>query len=132
MKSLLAQTTVRISGSADAWRVSPRSSSEEGIECLLDLEIQGTEGTGFHLVMSPRGFFVADTWHETQRDALESALESFGVRPDDWSAVSSPITPNGAFSIPKAFSAAVWGAWSVDTAKAVPSCNASIHANLSS
>jgi len=35
--------------------------------------------------MSPSGFFTADYWYETKREALDSAAELFGLEPSGWS-----------------------------------------------
>jgi len=58
--------------------------------CLVRLEIQGDETTGFHLVMAPEGFFTADTWHETKTEALEEAKKLFGVDPSIWTEEEQP------------------------------------------
>lgn len=34
--------------------------------------------------MRPSGFFTADHWYETQKDALENAKELIGVELNDW------------------------------------------------
>jgi hypothetical protein len=51
---------------------------------VVELEIQGDEKNGFHLVMSPDGCFTADTWHESVEDAKDTAHRLFGVGFEEW------------------------------------------------
>jgi len=86
MQSITTKTRARIYGTSHAWRLSVQADqSEEFKECEVSLEIQGDSRNGYHLVMSPSGFFTADAWHETKQDALESAHELFGIEFDEWS-----------------------------------------------
>jgi len=50
----------------------------------VSLEIQGGEGEGYFLVMSPEGGFTADDWYATREEALRAAYELFGVPVDAW------------------------------------------------
>jgi len=50
----------------------------------VELEIQGDEENGYHLVMSPAGFFTADEWYKSKEDALAAALELFGIPAGKW------------------------------------------------
>jgi hypothetical protein len=85
MQSLFARTTADIWGTRDSWSLVPRKElSQKTEDCAVLLEIQGNEKDGYHLVMSPRGFFTADSWHETRQDATTPARELFGVTPADW------------------------------------------------
>lgn len=85
MKSINAKTKVRIWGTKNAWSLAPKSEMDNsGILCEVSLEIQGDQRNGYHLVMSPTGFFTADYWYETKNDALENAEELFGVDPNSW------------------------------------------------
>jgi hypothetical protein len=63
----------------DATSTSPRTAQRR-----VELEIQGDEHFGYHLVMCPEGCTFADTWHATLEDAKESAREMFGVPLDGW------------------------------------------------
>ena len=83
--TLVARTTSRVWGSHDAWSLAPDGGSDAaGRDCAVDLEIRGDDASGYHLVMSPAGFFTADTWHETLDDAYAAAAEFFGIAPERW------------------------------------------------
>lgn len=80
-----ASAVVPICGSGNAWKVAEPSDPPARVnDRTVALEIQGTETTGYHLVMSPDGCFAADTWHESIVDARQAAAELFGVPPDGW------------------------------------------------
>ncbi len=83
MTSLIARTEVLIRGTHNAWSLA-EAGSPEGKLCSVHLEIQGDENRGFHLVMSPDGFFTTDRWHLTIKEAQEDARELFGVATDAW------------------------------------------------
>ena len=86
MLSITTTTKARVWGTKNAWSLSPlRIADEPNHECEVQLEIQGDDRNGYHLVMSPNGFFTADSWHQTIQDALDTARELFGVITDDWS-----------------------------------------------
>ncbi|MCH9656024.1 MAG: hypothetical protein K0U86_18955 [Planctomycetes bacterium] len=86
MQSITAKTRARIYGTSQAWRLSFQADQTEVFkECEVSLEIQGDRRNGYHLVMSPSGFFTADSWHETRQDALEKANELFGIKFEEWS-----------------------------------------------
>ncbi|ADB17722.1 hypothetical protein Psta_3058 [Pirellula staleyi DSM 6068] len=79
-------TRARVWGTENAWSLSPVQTADEPNQlCDIELEIQGDDQNGYHLVMSPRGFFPADTWHQTKQDALDTARELLGVLPEVWS-----------------------------------------------
>lgn len=85
MKSINAKTKVRIWGTKNAWSLDPNSEADSpGTLCDVSLEIQGDQRNGYHLVMSPSGFFTGDHWYETKKDALDDAKELFGVDQSDW------------------------------------------------
>ena len=85
MTLLTAEARARIWGTTNCWSLSPGPESRDpGQECIVSLEIEGDRQNGYHLVMSPAGFFTADYWYETREDALNEAEELFGVRPDEW------------------------------------------------
>ncbi|XAM00775.1 hypothetical protein OT109_05155 [Phycisphaeraceae bacterium D3-23] len=80
-----ASTTIDVYGYHNAWSVRPGpKSNQEPTRCTVELEIQGDFKNGYHLVMSPEGFFTADAWFETIAEAKQSALVSFGINPDQW------------------------------------------------
>lgn len=84
--TLIAHTTARIYGTANSWSLAAqRGHTSEGHECEVDLEIQGDEKHGFHLVISPAGFFTADSWYESKDSALAAAFELLGVTREKWS-----------------------------------------------
>jgi len=84
--TLVAHTKSRVWGTRNSWSLAPHRGFEgDGRECEVDLEIQGDEENGFHLVMSPVGFFTADEWYETQGEALAAASELFAIDPGQWS-----------------------------------------------
>lgn len=84
--SIVAQARTLIWGTRNSWSLSPHSGSERpGKECLFALEIQGNDHDGYHLVMSPDGFFTADHWYATKQDAIDDAQTLFGLTPNEWS-----------------------------------------------
>lgn len=86
MQSIFATTTASIFGSRNAWSLAPiEGFSPYPSQCVVRLEIQGDKRNGYNLVMSPEGFFTADSWHPTQQDALDSAYDLFHVPQDAWS-----------------------------------------------
>jgi hypothetical protein len=75
-----------ICGTSNAWKVAePSDPPATTQERVVLLEIRGDEKNGYHLVMSPKGCFIADSWHATIEDALDTAHRLFDVRPDEWS-----------------------------------------------
>src|ERR1017187_6943834 len=71
--------------SHDAWKVAAATDPTERIrEVDIRLEIQGDDGSGYHLVMTPDGCFTADNWYRSKREALEAASEMFGTLIDGW------------------------------------------------
>lgn len=88
MESIVAKVTADIFGSKNSWGLGPgdgaRGSEAVATRCEVLLEIQGTKKHGYHLVMSPDGFFTADSWFKTKQEALENAEELFGVVGDNW------------------------------------------------
>lgn len=84
MTALVTTTEARVWGTRNAWSLEQSGRSGEGQFCRVALEITGDPRAGFHLVVAPDGFFAADTWHETQEQALAEAAEAFGIRPDAW------------------------------------------------
>ena len=84
-RTLITSVNSRIWGTRNHWALSPARLDETIFQdCDVALEIQGSPKHGYHLVMSPHGFFAADNWYSTQADALEAAQELFGVGPDQW------------------------------------------------
>jgi hypothetical protein len=80
-----AKTVALILGTPNSWSLAARPG--ETFPCQkreVQLEIQGDPKNGYHLIQRPEGFFTADSWHATLRDALESAYELFNVRPEEW------------------------------------------------
>ncbi len=85
--TLVARTRSRVWGSRDAWSFAPHREWEgDGHDCAVELEIQGDDARGYHLVISPAGFFTADSWYETLTDAYEAAVELFDIAPKAWTA----------------------------------------------
>jgi hypothetical protein len=85
MRRLRAQTTAVIFGTRNSWSLSWHPGCERaGTECNVQLEIQGDEKNGYHLVKSPEGFFTADDWHMSLEAAQNSAAELFGVKVAQW------------------------------------------------
>ncbi len=85
MDSISSKTKIRVWGTHDAWSFKPKTnSSNPGILCDVSLEIQGNKQNGYHLVMSPSGFFTADYWYATKQEALIGAEEIFGVSKNEW------------------------------------------------
>lgn len=67
-----------------------RGAPAKGTFCDVELEIRGDDRNGYHLVMTPEGFFTADSWHETQRDAMQAAHDCFGVITKEWKTSKLP------------------------------------------
>lgn len=83
--ALVAQTRARIFGTANSWSLTAHAGyAPEGRECGVNLKIAGDAKNGYHLVISPDGFFTADNWYQTLDEALASALELFDVAADNW------------------------------------------------
>ena len=83
---LRASARTRIWGEFSRWSTAPfNGSGQEGRECLVALEIQGSPGAGYHLVQAPEGFFEADDWFPSASEALEAAFNQFGVQRSEWS-----------------------------------------------
>lgn len=86
MQIICAKATASIFGSRNSWSLSPiKGHSAEPTNCLVHLEIQGDEQNGYILVMSPEGFFAADSWYATENEARNAADELFSVPRDGWS-----------------------------------------------
>jgi hypothetical protein len=87
MLSMKANAVVLIQGTY-GWRIAvPDVASDwtyPAQERRVELEIQGDDKWGYHLVMCPEGLSFADSWHATLDDALESARDGFGVPLDAW------------------------------------------------
>jgi hypothetical protein len=83
--SMFASTKVRVWGTRDCWSLAPDGRAQaDGVETVVLLEIQGDNHDGYHLVMSPAGFFTADSHHKTLDDALDAGSDLFGVARDHW------------------------------------------------
>lgn len=81
----VAKARAQVWGTKNAWSLSPGGAKVPSQECDISLEIQGNDWDGYHLVMSPAGFFTADYWYHTKQDAVDDAEQLFGVHPDSWS-----------------------------------------------
>ncbi len=69
----------------DAWRLATSDDAGPHVRDVnVALAIVGDERNGFHLNMTPDGCFTADYWYGSKNEALEAAIELFGVRPDEW------------------------------------------------
>ena len=88
MVILRTQTTVQICGTKNAWSIESDNPNVPRTEALMDLEIQGSDGTGYHLVMSPDGFFTADCWYENIDEAFDAGHELFSVSKEQWRKVN--------------------------------------------
>lgn len=86
MTSLVAFAEARVWGSTNCWSLESGQLLGDGRMCRVRLEIQGEAKSGFHLVLEPTGFFAADTWHETEADAIAAAASLLGVALDAWCA----------------------------------------------
>ena len=84
-ETLKARVRTRICFWDAGWRVADASDLGGHVRYVeLSLEIQGDEGQGYCLVMSPEGGFTADDWYATREEALRAACELFGVPVDAW------------------------------------------------
>lgn len=80
-----ATTEATVWGSRNAWSLSEQAGyKKETPYCSISIEIQGDAKNGFHFVMSPEGFFTADTWHETWEEAIQLGNELFDLNLSDW------------------------------------------------
>jgi len=94
MHSIYATTTARIWGTSNAWSAAQTVFPDQpNRDCTVELEIQGDDRNGYHLVMAPSGFFTADSWHPAKQDALDAACDIFDVPQNEWSDVRT--TENG-------------------------------------
>ncbi|MCU7797068.1 MAG: hypothetical protein KZQ75_08060 [Candidatus Thiodiazotropha sp. (ex Myrtea spinifera)] len=84
MEKLFAKTVKTICGTSNSWCIESDNKSLPRTSCEIELEIQGSRRNGYHLVMSPEGFFTADYWYQTKDEAIDSALELFGVSEIQW------------------------------------------------
>jgi len=85
MEKIRATARAKVWGTSRAWSLAPNESKEAPYtECMVNLVIQGTKKNGYHLIMSPEGYFAADNWYESKKDAFESAYELFGVTEGEW------------------------------------------------
>ena len=83
--TLFAQAHARIYGIPGSWSLAPiPDSALNARECGISLELQGDEDDGYHLVMSPTGFFTADNWYASKDEALIAAFELFGISREAW------------------------------------------------
>jgi hypothetical protein len=85
MSTMKASALAQVWGTRDSWRLASPGGGDAGLQCEVLLEIQGDPNAGYHLVMSPAGFFTADYWYASQEEAQEAALELFGVTQGQWS-----------------------------------------------
>ena len=86
LESMTTRKTVRIWGTRNKWSLAPHEDdpSAPSQERVVVLEIQGTPKHGYHLVMTPEGFFAADHHYASKEEALADAQELFGASVDDW------------------------------------------------
>ena len=85
MKRWTAKTRAQVWGQKNAWSLAPPDGTTASpTECEIVVEIQGDEKNGFHFVMSPNGFFTADTWSETIDEAFDYGKRLFDLDRDDW------------------------------------------------
>ncbi|NNE00061.1 MAG: hypothetical protein HKN47_22300 [Pirellulaceae bacterium] len=85
----IATTRTRVWGQRNSWSLSqPANSPNAGVPCNVIVEIQGTPHDGYHVVMSPDGFFTADTWCESLDEAFNSGKELFDIERHDWQEIA--------------------------------------------
>ena len=84
MEQIFSKTTTKIFGNKNRWSLESDKEEVDVTETEISLEIQGTKKHGYNLVMSPKGFFTADYYYSTKEEALEDALDLFGVKQTDW------------------------------------------------
>ena len=66
------------------WRIVSDDDLADGArDAKVELELQ-TISEGCLLLMTPDGGFTADDWFPSEREAIESARERFGVPLDGW------------------------------------------------
>ena len=84
MVVLRTQATFQICGTKNAWSIESDNPDAQRAKTFVTLEIQGNSQDGYHLIMSPDGFFTADHWYENIDDAFEAGHELFSVSKEQW------------------------------------------------
>ena len=85
MPTLSTHKDIRIWSIKKNWLLEqPKNDRIKSRVCTINLFIEGDRGSGYHLVMCIADHHTVDTWHESQKDAMEDAHEMFGVRECDW------------------------------------------------
>ena len=84
MSTFRTTVSATICGTKNAWSLESDPPSVPRTETAVDLEIQGSPKNGYHLVMSPEGFFTADNWYATLEEAFADGLRLFSVSREAW------------------------------------------------
>ncbi|MFS1524465.1 hypothetical protein ACL7TT_10180 [Microbulbifer sp. 2304DJ12-6] len=83
MKSTIVQKIRILKG---GWRVADREDDIKYVKQLeIELLIEGNAKNGYHLIMTPEGFFAADLHFDSIEEAKEEAEEYFEVSNIQWS-----------------------------------------------
>lgn len=86
---LQVEVRVTVYGHSGAWSIEPSAYPDATANVRVTLSIQSDGQSGYHFVMSPDGYFTADTYHLTLDEAFEAGRE-FGVEPEAWHSVEKP------------------------------------------
>ncbi len=80
-----ARKNVLVSGDQQSgWFPVTGEQTEPVQTVLLNIEVQ-FDGSGYLLrYSSDDGLFYGDTWHPSENEARQAALEEFGVQPNEW------------------------------------------------
>ena len=85
MKRWTAKTRTQVWGNRNAWSLArPDQSFSPATECEIVIEIQGDTKNGYNFIMSPDGFFTADSWCESLDEAFEDGKQLFDIDRGDW------------------------------------------------
>jgi len=87
MKSyaILASRVIRILGHPNSGWSPADLDDDNALELAFRFEITSDGNKNFLLVyQSLDGRYAADSWHETEEEALACAEELFGIAPSEW------------------------------------------------
>ncbi|MCO1334208.1 hypothetical protein MO867_07605 [Microbulbifer sp. OS29] len=78
-------TKARIRILKGGWQVAEDDDESKYVKNLaVNLSIVGSKKNGYHLLMEPKGCFVADSHYESISEAKKDARDSLGVNSTDW------------------------------------------------
>ena len=85
MKSKLINKVITIYGTPNSWSLSESETKRNKINnTSTSIHFEGNDKEGYHLVISPEGYFTADSWHESKKEAIEAAKELLNIPESEW------------------------------------------------